>query len=69
VVEGGGWSAPRRGRFTLGKNPAPIVQEHECASEPAWTGAENLASTRLRSPDSQARSEFIVCDLHLILGL
>jgi len=28
-----------------GKEPVPNVQEAGCASEPDWTGAENLAST------------------------
>ena len=27
VLDGGGWSAPRPGRFTPGKDPVPIVQE------------------------------------------
>jgi hypothetical protein len=27
VLEGGGWSAPRPGRFTPGKDPVPILQE------------------------------------------
>jgi hypothetical protein len=27
ALEGSDWSAPRRGRFTPGKDPAPIVQE------------------------------------------
>jgi hypothetical protein len=27
ALEGGGWSAPRPGRFTPGKDPVPIVQE------------------------------------------
>jgi len=40
---GGGWSAPRPGRFTPGKDPAPIVQEAGWAPGPVWTGAENLA--------------------------
>jgi hypothetical protein len=31
------------------KDPVPIVQEAGWAAGPAWTGAENLASTRVRS--------------------
>jgi hypothetical protein len=27
ALEGGGWSAPRPGRFTPGKEPVPIIQE------------------------------------------
>jgi hypothetical protein len=29
ALEGGGWSAPRPGRFTPGKDPVLIVQEAE----------------------------------------
>jgi hypothetical protein len=29
--------------ITPGKDPVPIVQEAGWASEPGWTGAENLA--------------------------
>ena len=54
---GVGWSTPRPGRFTAGKDPVPIVQEAEWARGPVWTGAENLASTGIRSPDRPARSE------------
>ena len=39
----GGWSSPRVGRFTPGKDPVPIVQEAGWAPGPVWTGAENLA--------------------------
>ena len=53
----GGWSAPRLGRFTPGKDPIPIVQKAGWATGPVWTGAENLASTGIRSPDRPARSE------------
>jgi hypothetical protein len=47
----------RSGRFTPGKDPAPIVQEAGWAPGPVWTGAENLAPTGIRSPDRPARSE------------
>ena len=47
VLDGGGWSTPRPGRFTPGKDPVPIV----------WNGAENLVPTGIRSPDRPARSE------------
>ena len=53
----GGWSAPRPGRFTPGKDPVPIVQEAGQAPGPVWMGAENLAPTGIRSPDRRARSE------------
>ena len=50
-------SAPRPGRLAPGKDPVPIVQEAGWASEPVWTGAENLAPTGIRSQDLPARSE------------
>ena len=43
--------------FTPGKDPVPILWEAGWASEPVWTGAENLAHTGIRSPDLPARSE------------
>jgi hypothetical protein len=33
----GGWSAPRPGRFTPGKDPVPIVQEAGWVPGPVWT--------------------------------
>ena len=53
----GGWSTPRPGRFTPGKDPVPIVQEAGWAPEPVRRCAENLASTGIRSPDRPVRSE------------
>ena len=53
----GGWSTPRPGRFTPGKDPIPLVKEAGCAPGPIWTGAENLAHTGIRNPDSPARRE------------
>jgi hypothetical protein len=49
ALDVGGWSTPRPGRFTPGKDPVPIVQEAGLATEPVWTGAENLAPTGIRS--------------------
>jgi len=43
ALDGDGWSTPRPGRFTPGKDPVPIVQEDGWAPGPAWTGAENFA--------------------------
>ena len=43
--------------FTPGKDPVPIVQEAGWAPGPVWTGAENLASTGIQSPDRPARSQ------------
>ena len=51
-------SASRPGRsLSLGKDPAPIVQEAGWTPGPVWTGAENLAPTGIRSPDRPARSQ------------
>ena len=57
ALEGGEGSASRPGRSTSGKNPIPIVQEAGWAPGPVWTGAENLASTGIRSPDRPVRSQ------------
>jgi hypothetical protein len=57
ALDGGGWSTPRSGRLTSGKDPVPIAQEAGWAPGPVWTGAENLAPTGIRSPDRPARSE------------
>ena len=40
-----------------GKDPVPIVQEAGWVPGPVWTGAENLATTGIRFPDRQARSQ------------
>ena len=39
------------------KDPVHIVPEAGRAPRPVWTGAENLATTGIRSPDRPARSE------------
>ena len=39
------------------KDPVLTVLEAGGAPGPVWTGAENLASTRIQSPDHPARSE------------
>jgi hypothetical protein len=56
-LDGGGWSTPRPGRFTFGKDPIPIVQETGWAPGAVWTGAENLAPSGVRIADSLASSE------------
>jgi hypothetical protein len=43
--------------YPPGKDPVCIVQEAGWAPEPVWTGAENLATTGIRSPDLPARSQ------------
>jgi len=58
ALEGGeGVSVTPRTFFTPGKDPVAIVQEAGWASGPVWTGAENVASTGIRSPDRPARSQ------------
>jgi len=56
---GRGWEASVTPQplFTPGKDPVPIVQESGWAPGPVWTGAENLASTGIRSPDRPAHSQ------------
>ena len=56
MLDWGGWSTPRPGRFTPGKDPVPVVQEAGWAPGPVSTGAENLAP-EIRSPDRPVRSE------------
>jgi hypothetical protein len=57
TLDGGGRSTPRSGRLYPGKHQVHIVQEAGWVSEPVWIGAENLASTGIRSPDLPARGE------------
>jgi len=52
ALDVGGWSTPPPGRFTPGKDPAPIVWEVGWAP-----GAENLAPNRIQSPDRPGRGE------------
>ena len=57
ALDGVGGQRHAPAAFTPGKDPVPIVQEAGWAPGPVWTGAENLASTGIRSPDLLARSE------------
>jgi hypothetical protein len=69
---GGGLSATLPGRSTPGKDPIPIVREAGWAPRPMWIGAENLAHTRIHSPENPGRSasrrktvfKFIVLHMH-----
>jgi len=54
---GCGVSVTPRPHLTPGKDPVPIVQEAGWASGSVQTGAENLASTGIRSPDRPARRQ------------
>ena len=40
-----------------GKEPVSIVQEAGLVPGPVWTGAENIASTGIRSPNRPVRSQ------------
>ena len=50
-------SVTPRPLFTHGKDPVPIVQEAGWVPGPVWTGAKNLASTGIQSPDRPAHSQ------------
>jgi hypothetical protein len=52
-----GVSVSSRPLFNPGKDPVPIVQDSGWVSGPVWTGAENLASTGIRSPDLTVSSQ------------
>jgi hypothetical protein len=39
TIDEGGWSTPRPGRFTPGKDPVPFVQEAGWVPGPVWTGS------------------------------
>jgi hypothetical protein len=54
---GWGVSSKPRPQFTSGRDPVPIVQEAGWAPGLVWTGAENFAPIRTRSPDRPALSE------------
>jgi hypothetical protein len=54
---GWGVSVTLRLLFTPGKDLVPIVQKAGWAPGPVWTGVENLAPFRIRSPDRPARSQ------------
>jgi hypothetical protein len=53
------WGASTTPRLlsTPGKDPVPIVQEAGWAPGSVWTGAQNLASTGIRSAERSARSQ------------
>jgi hypothetical protein len=46
-----------RPHLTPGEEPVPTVQESGLASGPAWTGAENLDRTGIRSQGRSARMQ------------
>ena len=52
-------SSTLRPHFTRRKDPVLILQEAGRTPGPVWTGAENVTSTGIRSPDRPARSESV----------
>jgi len=51
ALDRGGWSTPRSGRFTPGKEtPVPIMQEPGWAPGTVWAGARNVALHRYSIP-------------------
>jgi hypothetical protein len=57
ALDEGGWSTPRPGRFTPGKESRyPLYRRLGGDPGLVWTCAENLAPTRIRSQDRPARS-------------
>jgi hypothetical protein len=52
-------NATPRSVYPRESGPVPIAQEAVWAPGPARTVAENLASTGIRFPDPQARSELL----------
>jgi hypothetical protein len=56
---GWGVSVTPRPLFTSRKGPVPIVEEAGWAPGLVWSGVENLAPTRIRSPDRPACSHLL----------
>ena len=56
-LDGCGWSTPRLGCFTPGKDPVHIVQEAGWVPRLVWTDMKIFAPTGIQSPDPPARSE------------
>jgi hypothetical protein len=57
ALDKGGWSTPRPGRITPGKETRYPFIGGWVAPGPVWTAAENLVPTGIRSPNRPARSE------------
>jgi len=62
---GWGVSVTRRPLFIPGKHAVPVVQEAGWSPGLVWTGAENLAPTRIRFPGRPARSQ-LLCQLRYL---
>jgi len=57
VLDGGGISRPRSGRFTPVKDSVPILRDAAWAPGSVWTEAKYFAPTGIRYPDRPSRSE------------
>ena len=70
TLVGDGWSTPRNGCFTPGKDPVPIVQEAGWLPGPVWIGAENPAPHRgsIPGPSSPLRVE-LYCEIGINSGV
>jgi len=56
-LNGVGWSSSSPGHLYPPKDPVPILQQAGWAQRPVWIGAENVAPTRIQSPDRPACSK------------
>ena len=50
-------NATPRSLYPRERDQVPVVQEARWVPGPVWTSAENIALTRIRSPDRPARSK------------
>ena len=55
--DGSGWSTPRSGCFTPGKETQYLLYRGWVVPGPTQMSAENCSPTEIRSPDRPARSE------------
>jgi len=64
---GGGWvvNATSQPHYAQERDVVPIEQEAELAPGLVWMGVENLAPTRIRSPDLPAHSKSTGADKFL----
>jgi hypothetical protein len=57
ALDGGGWSTPRRGRFTLGKTRYPLYRRLGVPQARSGRARKISPPTGIRFPDHPARSE------------
>ena len=63
ALDGCGFSTPRPGRNTPGKDSVPILFEVGWASELVWTGAVNVAHRDSMAGPSRTEREAILAEL------